>query len=309
MANLGYIQLVRVCNQKCRFCSNPETDYELSIEQAEAQIDDFVERGYDGIILTGGEPTLYPGLVEVVRYANDRGIHVRMITNGQKTAERSFIEALHEAGLGHVHISVHTNDPKLQAFLTGVDDSLANITKSLDLFAELGINVDVNVTMEAFNCGHLDEVVKWLATGWPNLHHFVFNNLDPSSDRVTEFPDTIPRLVDIEMPLLRALTFLHQSGRTFRVERLPLCYMVEFAWASTETRKIVKEEERIVHFLDEKGMVRQTDWNHGKAEVCKVCTLEKICAGLFEMDKYYSSSELYPVFVSAESIIKRIKES
>jgi len=309
MADLGYIQLVRICNQKCRFCSNPETDYELSIEQARSQIDDFIKRGYDGIILTGGEPTLYPDLVDVVSYATDKGIHVRMITNGQKTAERSFITALNEAGLGHVHISVHTNDPKLQAFLTGTEDSLANIKQSLDLFAELGINVDVNITMEAFNCGHLDEVVKWLVKCWPNLHHFVFNNLDPSSDRVAEYPDTVPRLVDIEMPLLKALAFLQRSGRTFRVERLPLCYMVEFAWASTETRKIVKEEERIVHFLDEKGMVRQTDWNHGKADVCNICNLNPICAGLFEMDKYYSSTELYPVFVPAEPIIKRIKES
>jgi MoaA/NifB/PqqE/SkfB family radical SAM enzyme len=308
MANLGYIQLVRVCNQKCRFCSNPETDYVLTLEQARSQVDDFVQRGYDGIILTGGEPTLYEGLVEVIRYGTEKGIHVRMITNGQMTADREFTTALRDAGLGHVHISVHSHDAKLQAFLTGADESLANIEKSLDLFHELGINVDVNITIEAYNCGHLDGLVRWMVERWPFLHHFVFNNLDPSSDRVSEFPDTIPRLVDMEMPLLRALRYLQRSGRTFRVERVPLCYMVEFAWASTETRKIVKEEERIVHFLDEKGMVRQTSWNHGKADVCKVCNLERICAGLFEMDKYYSSAELYPVFVPLEPIIRRVKE-
>ena len=55
--------------------------------------------------------------------------------------------------------------------------------------------------------------------------------------------------------------------------------------------------------------MRQTDWNHGKADVCNICNLNPICAGLFEMDKYYSSTELYPVFVPAEPIIKRIKES
>jgi hypothetical protein len=37
--------------------------------------------------------------------------------------------------------------------------------------------------------------------------------------------------------LHRALKLLHQSGRTFRVEKVPLCYMGDFAWASTETRK------------------------------------------------------------------------
>lgn len=306
MANLGYIQLVRICNQKCRFCSNPETDYELSLEAARERVDDFVARGYDGIILTGGEPTLYPDLVDVIGYAVAKGIHVRMITNGQKTADRVFTRQLQEAGLDHVHLSIHTNDADIQAFLTEQKDSLDNTSRSLDLFHEFGLNVDVNITIQAYNCKHLDEIVSWLVGRWPFLHHFVFNNLDPSSDRVQEFPDTVPRLVDMEMSLLRALNLLHRSGRTFRVERVPLCYMVEFSWASTETRKIVKEEERIVHFLDEKGMVRQTSWNHGKAQVCEVCRLEPICAGLFEMDKYYKSEELYPVFVEPRPIIDRI---
>jgi hypothetical protein len=112
----------------------------------------------------------------------------------------------------------------------------------------------------------------------------------------------------MEVSLNRALRFLEQSGRTFRVERVPLCYMVDFAHASTETRKIVKGEERIVHFLDEKGMVRQTSWSHGKAPVCAACSLTTICAGLFEMDRLYSSKELSPVFASKEAIVRRILE-
>jgi len=308
MANLGYIQLTRICNQACRFCSNPETEHELTLEDARKRVDDFVERGYNGIILTGGEPTLYPQLEEVIAYACEKGIHARMITNGQLTADRDLVARLKAAGLSHVHLSVHTHDEELQVFLTGKEDSLANIGASLDNFIELGINVDINIAIQAYNCKHLDETVKWLAGRWPHLSHFVFNTLDPSSDRVAENPDTIPKLVDIELGLRRALSLLLRSGRTFRVERLPLCYMVEFAYASTETRKIVKKEERIVHFLDEKGFVRQTSWDHGKADCCSVCTLNSICAGLFEMDKAYSSSVLYPIFVPIEPIVRRILE-
>ena len=46
------------------------------------------------------------------------------------------------------------------------------------------------------------------------------------------------------------MRFLHKEGRTFRVERVPLCYMTEFAHCSTETRKIVKGEERVGDKLD-----------------------------------------------------------
>jgi MoaA/NifB/PqqE/SkfB family radical SAM enzyme len=306
MANLGYIQLVRICNQKCRFCSNPETDYRLSPDQAKARVDDFLSRGYDGIILTGGEPTLYPDLIEIIRHTAARGIHVRMITNGQKIADRSFLEELVAAGLSHVHVSVHTDDEKLQAMLTENEQSLANIRKAFDNLRDLSVTADPNIAIQAYNASHLDRIVRWLVAEWPFVRHVVFNFLDPSSNRVAEHKECIPRLADIEVSLLAALRFLHQSGRTFRVERVPLCYMTEFAWASTETRKIVKGEERIVHFLDERGMIRQTQWNHGKAAVCACCSLESICAGLFEMDRFYSSSELYPVFVPKEPIVRKI---
>ena len=42
MANLGYMQIVRHCNQYCRFCSNPSSGWILDLETAQRQIDDFV---------------------------------------------------------------------------------------------------------------------------------------------------------------------------------------------------------------------------------------------------------------------------
>ncbi|HPB52019.1 MAG TPA: radical SAM protein, partial [Myxococcota bacterium] len=99
MANLGYIQVTRLCNQKCRMCSNPEREATLTFDQARALIDDFVNRRYDGIILTGGEPTMHPELAGIIRYARERGIPSRIITNGQKTCDPEYLDGLIEAGL------------------------------------------------------------------------------------------------------------------------------------------------------------------------------------------------------------------
>src|SRR5262249_39983848 len=130
--------------------------------------------------------------------------------------------------------------------------------------------------------------------------------LDPSMGRAETNRDTAHRLRDFEVSLNRAMLFLASSGRTFRVERVPLCFMVEFAHCSTETRKIVKGEERIVHFLDDKGTVRQTDFRHPKADACKACSLDAICGGLFELGEWYDLAELAPVFVPKERIVRRI---
>ena len=72
MANLGYLQLTRNCYQHCRFCSNPPTGVDLTEEELRREIDALVDLGYDGIILTGGEPTMSPLLFPALEYATAR---------------------------------------------------------------------------------------------------------------------------------------------------------------------------------------------------------------------------------------------
>ena len=113
----------------------------------------------------------------------------------------------------------------------------------------------------------------------------------------------------METSLARALRLAERSGLTFRVERVPLCYMAEWAHCSTETRKLVKEEERIVHFLDGKGMVRQekSAFVHGKNEACAACRVSSICAGLDGLGEEHDGAELYPIFLDPAEIAARVR--
>ena len=307
MANIGYLQVVRGCNQYCRFCSNPASGYMLDLETALRAVDDFAERGYFGIILTGGEPSLSDLIPDITRHAVSRGLHVRMITNGSRLAKRGLAEEYFEAGLRHFHVSIHSCDAQLEDFLTGVKGSHAQAMDALENLGRVGATVNINTVINRFNADHLDRNVRAFTERFPFLRHFVWNNLDPSMGRAETNRDTAHRLADFELSLARAMRFLHASGRTFRVERVPLCYMVEFAHCSTETRKIIKGEERMVHFLDEKGTVRQTDFRHPKAPDCRSCTLNSICGGLFELGDHYDLGELHPVFIDPTPIVLKVK--
>ena len=114
------------------------------------------------------------------------------------------------------------------------------------------------------------------------------------------------RLTDAAGSLERAMEYLHATGRTFRAERVPLCYMPRFAWASTETRKIIKEEERCIRFLDDKGFVRQREFLHGKGEACDVCRFDGVCAGMFSMANSYDERELSPIFEDPQALIAKV---
>ena len=309
MANLGYIQVVRHCNHFCGFCSNPTTPYTHTLASMQLLVDDFVRRGYFGVILTGGEPTLHPELPEVAAYAAQQGLHVRMITNGSRLADPAFAGAMARAGLKLVHVSVYSVRPEVEARLRGSEGTLARAFAAIDNAARCGIEVNVNCVINRLNAEHLDENIRYFLRHHPQVRHFVWNNLDPSMGRAEVNQDQFtPRLADFERSLGRAMRLLHRSGRSFRVEKVPLCYMGEFGWASTETRKIVKGEERIVHFLDAKQTVRQTDWEHRYAPGCAVCSLRPICGGLFDRGDAYDPAELAPQFIDPEPVVRAILE-
>jgi len=308
MANIGYMQVVRHCNQYCRFCSNPSSGWILDLPTAQRQIDDFVARGYFGIILTGGEPSLSELIPDITRYAVERGLHVRMITNSSQLAKPGLAETYVAAGLRHFHVSIHSCREELEDFLTGVKGSFEMAVQALEHLGAAGATVNINTVINRFNADHLDDNVRYFTSRFPFLRHFVWNNLDPSMGRAETNRDTAHRLADFELSLSRAMRFLHASGRSFRVERVPLCYMAEFPQASTETRKIVKGEERIVHFLDDKGTVRQTDFVHAKAEVCQRCSYNDVCGGLFELGAHYDLAELYPIFVPKEQVAQVVAQ-
>lgn len=307
MANIGYLQVVRHCNHLCGFCSNPTTPYTHDFESMRVLVDDFVARGYFGIILTGGEPTLHPELPRIAAYANERGLHVRLITNGSRLSQPDFARALGEAGVRLVHVSIYSTRPDVEATLRGTPDTLPSAYAAIDNATRFGIEVNVNCVINKLNAGHLHESVRLLVEQHPQIRHFVWNNLDPSMGRaeVNQAMFT-PKLAEFELSLHRAMKLLHRSGRTFRVEKVPLCYMTDFAWASTETRKIVKGEERIVHFLDDKQTVRQTSWGHIYTEACDACSLRTICGGLFDRGDGYDPAELHPVFVPLQPIVEHI---
>jgi organic radical activating enzyme len=307
VANIGYIQVVRHCDHFCGFCSNPVTPYQHTFESMKVLVDDFVKRGYFGIILTGGEPSLHTELPRICRYATDQGLHVRMITNGSRMAKEPFAKQMAEAGLKLVHVSVYSVRPDVEQQLRGTTGTLEAAFAAVDNANKYGIEVNINCVINKLNADHLDENIRHWMRYHPHIRHFVWNNLDPSMGRAeVNQAQFTPRLADFELSLHRAMRLLHRSGRTFRVEKVPLCYMSEFPWASTETRKIVKGEERIVHFLDAKQTVRQTDWEHIYSPVCSECTVRTICGGLFDRGNAYDPAELYPLFISRDAIVEEI---
>jgi MoaA/NifB/PqqE/SkfB family radical SAM enzyme len=306
MAYLGYLQLTRECMQSCVFCSNPPTGVDLDLAGLCEALDRLAAMGCDGIILTGGEPTVSPLLLPAIEEAAQRGLSVRLITNGQLLADRRLIEACARRGLGHMHLSLYSHRPEVHDAITRNPGSWARATDCLTHAGEVGITCDVNTVISAFNCEHLHETAAWLCARFPFVRHVVWNNIDPSGERTRGCLEVVPHLRQFDVSLELAMDLLAHSGRSFRAERIPLCAMRRYACASTETRKIVKGEARSIRFLDQRGLWHQKRFVYDKASACAVCRFDPICAGLFMMGLVLRDEEVSPIFEDPIPVVRQV---
>lgn len=306
--NAGYIQLTRRCNRECLFCANPYVDDALSYKDTKKQIDSYMKEGINEIIFSGGEPTLNSNIFRLIKYCKGRGIDHRVITNGMKLANETYAKKLAEAGLRNINISIYSHRREIEDRLTQTDGSYGKTLLAIKNALKYISIPNINITMNKLNAEHLDDTVKFILKKFPEIRHFVFNNLDPTG-RAMKNKWTIPRLTDLELGLHKALSYLSLKGKTFRAERIPICYMQDFEEFSTETRKIIKNETYRCLFLNEKKReVRQISNYYTKAACCKLCYLNEICAGLnSRYAKLFGTDELFPVFKDKNEIIKRVK--
>jgi len=310
MANIWYIQVNRYCNNKCHFCSNPSNGEDISYNRWVELIDDFKKRKYHWIIFTGWEPTLSKDLESWIKYANKKWIESRIISNWKRCSDLEYVQKLKKAWLKLVHFSFYSYIEKIHDFLTATPWSYKKLIKAIQNCLKEWIEVQLNCVINKYNQDHLDKTVKFIVNNFQQINHFVWNNLDPQMMRKTKIANsTLPDFKIAWKSLKKAIDFLDKLWKTYRVERLPLCFMKWFEHASTETRKIVKNEERIVHFLDFRESFRELEWEHEKVAECSKCDLNSICAWIYEFKKYYNYVKVKPQKLSKkqkENIIKKI---
>ncbi|HET7291279.1 MAG TPA: radical SAM protein [Vicinamibacteria bacterium] len=98
------------CNIRCRACYNLDRTTVKPLRLVLEEIDQALGlRRADAITLLGGEPTLHPALVEIVRQVARRGVTPQLLTNGLRFLEEggdAYLDALVEAGLKRVLLHV-----------------------------------------------------------------------------------------------------------------------------------------------------------------------------------------------------------
>jgi radical SAM protein with 4Fe4S-binding SPASM domain len=126
------IEFNQSCNFRCIYCyalENPSRLNELSKEEFIDVIHQAKELGARKIIILGGEPMLYPQIMEMIRYIRSLDLEIELFTNGTNITP-AIAQEMFDNGVRAV-LKMNTFDESLQDTLTGRKGSYILIQEAL----------------------------------------------------------------------------------------------------------------------------------------------------------------------------------
>lgn len=151
-----------MCNLRCMHCyqrADRPTPDELSLEEKLRLVDDLDEVGVAAVALSGGEPTIHPHFLRVVRELSSRGIYVAVATNGVRFANIDFLKRTVQAGLRYVEVSLDSARPARHDKFRGVPGAWKRAVKALENAVKLGVNNGMAVTITKMNVDEIDDIL------------------------------------------------------------------------------------------------------------------------------------------------------
>lgn len=144
-ACLGIIEVNSACDMKCPLCfAEAGPGFSLTLEEVEEILDHLVatEGNPEVVQFSGGEPSIHPQIVPMMKAAQARGIgNVMLNTNGKRiAADDEFLERLKEIQ-PNIYFQFDGFDRETYRIIRGEPDILPTKLRALDRLAEIGCTV------------------------------------------------------------------------------------------------------------------------------------------------------------------------
>ncbi|NQT32595.1 MAG: anaerobic ribonucleoside-triphosphate reductase activating protein [Candidatus Omnitrophica bacterium] len=141
------VVFVQGCNLRCPYCQNPDLVVpESGFECSEKEVFDYLtarRKLIEGVVITGGEPTIYEDLPDFIKHAKDIGIKVKLDTNGSNPEQLEYL--LHENLLDYIAIDVKSSFNKYY-LLSDAENVEWSVAESINLTMSSGVPYEFRTT-------------------------------------------------------------------------------------------------------------------------------------------------------------------
>jgi hypothetical protein len=172
---IAWLEPTQQCNLACDGCYRQNVKAHKSIDEVQGELDTFARlRNFDGVSIAGGDPTLHPNVVEIVRRVTAMGRKAIINTNGLGLSIE-MLRDLKKAGLVGLtfHVDSHQGRPgwrnKTETDMNALRDEY------VDLVSRVGdLAIAFNSTVYEDTLDQVPDVVSWAARNIDRVNTVVF---------------------------------------------------------------------------------------------------------------------------------------
>ena len=301
-------QTVRIglaCNEGCLFCfADPEMwasrprgteDYSNLIgEDWRAAFRKVRRDGFDGLSISGGEPTLHPDLVRMVKYARLLGFQrVELQSNATLLTEAN-ARRLARAGLCSALVSLPGHKEKVYNALTATRGYYQAALDGIRNLLALGVKVSIAHVMCTPNFDDVVEFVEFIAERFPGISCVRLLYVQPEG-RARKYRGLYPDLTALRPKLHAAMARCDELGLPFTTDvqcGVPMCIMEGYE-ERVDRELLVRPQS---FWGEDLSSYRYMQGHKRKGAACNECFFTNVCHGFWqEYLDAYGDEALTPV--------------
>jgi len=285
------------CNENCTFCHTLDVRHiEGTSDEVHAKIDRARALGHSMVVLSGGEPTIRPELLEWAAHVARVGMDLGLVTNGLMLAYPALVADLLRHRLRYVYMSLHGGSAKVHNSLVRAD-TFEVACRALGNLTGRGLDLTANCVITKQNVAHLDGVVDRVRVLGDDIT-VKLSMVQPKGGGERHANALIPTVTEVGAAIVAAFDHGRAQGMSaarLRHDGVPLCHLpgYEDHYADLRTDHFATMVE-----------IGETDFFpvdavDGVAKIqpapCRDCALRGPCPGLFAgYQAQFGDGELRP---------------
>jgi MoaA/NifB/PqqE/SkfB family radical SAM enzyme len=215
-----YLEIDNKCNNNCIGCCKTKvSDYSLDYflnKMIQAK-----KLGYNNILLSGGEFTLFPNFIYLLKKASILFNQISIMTNGRMLSNELFIQKLRKFNIYCIYISLCGHNAKIHQLWTRTPSSYNQTIQGIKNALKYNLNITVVYILWKKNYKYIDKYLNLLSElGVKNIR---ISNLIPTANARLNFGKIAIELSKIKATLKDIVNY-SSNFEKISLEDFPFCF-------------------------------------------------------------------------------------
>ncbi|MEW6075273.1 MAG: radical SAM protein [Candidatus Omnitrophota bacterium] len=299
------------CNNDCLHC--------LALKKSKGNTRTFTHavdgirkhrKRFSKISIGGGEPTLWSGLVPLIRYCKGLRFRVQLHSNCRRMAVSEFASGIVKAGIDGITVPLHAHTQALHDTVTRRKGSFSETIRGIENLQKCGFkNIHVMVVAHRLNYRILPEIAAFLCKR--RIKTVSFEATVFTGNAVKNFSSIAVKLSRAAPYLETALELLSHRNVELFSSSFPFCIIKRRYWRFLLNMRYSRVVTNLSKSRADNSGYRYQDCGTGLAKICAACKAKLFCPGTWHTYyRFFGDREFKPLkTVAMADIVRSVSDA